>query len=248
MNAIKTFLKWSARRFGYYQFRSFWQRISTRKLDLGRLNASQPVRPDFGLGHGMPVDRYYIAKFLAAHALDISGHVVEIGSDSYMRRFGGNRVSRSDIIHVSAETKQATIIVDLCAGDHLPANQFDCIICTQTLHFIFDVRTAISTLCRILKPGGVLLATFPGIAQISRYDMDHWGEYWRFTSLSAAQLFKSASPASEVTVTVFGNVYAATALLQGLVVEELSPDLLMKLDPNYEVLIGVRVLKAEVAS
>ena len=43
---------------------------------------------------------------------------------------------------------------------------FDCIIFTQTLHFIYDVRLAIQTLHRILKPGGVLLATFPGISQI----------------------------------------------------------------------------------
>jgi len=39
---------------------------------------------------------------------------------------------------------------------------------TQTLHLIYDVRSAIRTLHRVLKPGGVLLATFPGISQTEK--------------------------------------------------------------------------------
>ena len=67
---------------------------------------------------------------------------------------------------------------------------------TQTLLVIFDFRAAIANCYRALKPGGVLLATFPGISQISRYDMDRWGDYWRFTDLSARRLFEEVFPAS----------------------------------------------------
>ena len=45
--------------------------------------------------------------------------------------------------------------------------RFDCAIVTQTLQFVYDVRAALATLHRILAPGGVLLATVPGITKIS---------------------------------------------------------------------------------
>jgi ubiquinone/menaquinone biosynthesis C-methylase UbiE len=44
-------------------------------------------------------------------------------------------------------------VADLTHADHIPSDTFDCIICTQVLFLIFDVRTAIRTLYRILKPG-----------------------------------------------------------------------------------------------
>jgi hypothetical protein len=48
-----------------------------------------------------------------------------------------------------------------------------------------------------------------------------------------------------VTVTSYGNVLAATAFLQGLAAEELHPEELDYRDPDYEVLISVRAVKAE---
>ena len=43
--------------------------------------------------------------------------------------------------------------------------RFDCVICTQTLHVIYEVEGAVRTLHRMLKPGGVALVTVPGITQ-----------------------------------------------------------------------------------
>jgi ubiquinone/menaquinone biosynthesis C-methylase UbiE len=123
------------------------------------------------------------------------------------------------------------------------SSTFDCIIFTQTLQYIYNVRAAVGTLYRILKPHGILLATLPGITQISRYDMDRWGEYWRFTSLSARRLFEEWFPSTEVMVHAYGNVLVATAFLQGLAVEELRKEELDYLDPDYEVLVTVRAAK-----
>ena len=77
----------------------------------------------------------------------------------------------------------ATIVADLTTAETIPDEIFNCIILTHTLQFIYDFRSALRHLQRVLMPGGVLLATLPGISQISRYDMDRWGEYWRFTAL-----------------------------------------------------------------
>jgi hypothetical protein len=98
-------------------------------------------------------------------------------------------------------------------------------------------------LFRILKPGGVLLATFPGISQIARYDMENWGEYWRFTTLSARKLFSERFPADRITVEAHGNVLTSMAFLHGLVARELRAEELDYRDANYEMLITLRAVK-----
>jgi hypothetical protein len=56
----------------------------------------------------------------------------------------------------------ATVVADLTRGDVVSPRIFDCIISTQTLQFIYYVCSAIETLHRILKPGGVVLAAVGG--------------------------------------------------------------------------------------
>jgi len=96
---------------------------------------------------------------------------------------------------------------------------------------------------RCLRPGGVVLATGTGISQISRYDMDRWGDYWRFTSLSARRMFEEVFADGAVTVKSYGNVLAATALLQGISANELKPAELDVQDPDYEVVITIEAIK-----
>ena len=212
----------------------------------GSLRRLTPVSRRFGWDRGgLPIDRYYIERFLGERAPDIAGHVLEVRDDAYTRKFGGDRVVRSDVIHPTTDNDKATIVADLTSAEHVPSNSFDCIVLTQVLPFIFDTQAAVRTLYRILRPGGVVLATMPGISQIVRYDMDRWGDYWRFTSLSARRIFECAFPGSDVQVQVQGNVLAAAAFLQGLSSRDLRPDELDYHDPDYEVLICVRAVKGE---
>jgi ubiquinone/menaquinone biosynthesis C-methylase UbiE len=141
---------------------------------------------------------------------------------------------------VTAGNPQATIVADLTQADHLPGGRFDCIICTQTLQMIYDVRTALHHLHRLLAPGGVLLATTAGIARTGRREgIDAWGEYWHLTTQSARRLFDEVFPPEAVQVSVYGNVLAAIAFLHGLAAEELRRDELDYSDPDYEVVIGI---------
>jgi SAM-dependent methyltransferase len=205
----------------------------------------KPISRIHGLDRGQPIDRYYIERFLRVHAGDIQGHVLEIADDTYTRQFGGSRVVRSDVLHVEEGHPKTTIVADLTCADYLPCDAFDCIILTQTLPVIYDLQAAVATLHRILKPGGVMLATLPGISKISRYDMERWGYFWSFTSLSAWRLFASAFGEAHVEVQARGNVLIAVAFLHGLAAEELTPDELEYHDPDYEVNITARVVKAE---
>src|SRR5688572_24736020 len=151
---------------------------------LGSLRRVKPVSPAWGFDRGLPVDRYYIEQFLTVHASDIRGHILEIKEDLYTSQFGGDRVTKLDILHPEKGNPAATIVADLTCANHIPTYSFDCIILTQTLHLIYDPRAALATLYRILKPGGVLLTTVSGISKISREDMDRWGHHWSFTTRS----------------------------------------------------------------
>ena len=211
----------------------------------GNLRRVIPVSRVFGSDRGECIDRYYIDKFLARYATDIRGSVLEVADNVYTMRYGGDRVIRSDVLHVQDGNPRATIVADLTAGECIPPDQFDCIIITQTLQFIYDLRAAVRTLHRILKPGGVVLATFPGISQISRYDMDRWGDLWRFTTRSARRTFEEAFLPADITISSYGNVLAANAFLQGLAADELRREELDYYDRDYELLITARAVKTK---
>jgi SAM-dependent methyltransferase len=210
----------------------------------GSLRRLSPISREYGFDRGRPVDRWYIERFLEAHAADVAGRVLEIKEDTYTRRFGGARVVRSDVLALEPDAPGATIVADLVSADHVPADTFDCAIVTQTLQLIYDVRAALRTLHRILRPGGVLLATVPGMSQTSPHA--DWGERWAwgFTRVSARGLVAETFPGGDVEVETFGNVVAAIASLHGLAAEELRPEELAHHDPEYQLSIGIRARKA----
>lgn len=195
-----------------------------------------PVSREFGFERGTPVDRVYIERFLASHRTLIRGHVLEIGDDHYTRTFGHD-VTRSDVLNVTASPR-STLVADLTIASSLPTGTIDCVICTQTLNTIFDVHSAIAGLRQLVSTGGHVLVTVPGISQISRFDMDRWGDYWRFTDATLRRLFEPRF--SHTTIETYGNVATAMALLQGVTVEDL-PDrgIFDSYDRDYQVTLGV---------
>lgn len=219
--------------------------IGDRKpVRFGSLRRLSPISRRFGLERGQPVDRHYVESFLSAHAGCVHGRVLEIGDDTYSRRFGVDRITRQDILHVVPDFPGATIIADLANAPQVPSAAFDCIILTQTLHYIFDLRAAVATLERILKPGGTILATLPGISQICRDQEDPESDCWRFTASSAARLFRGYFRHADVQVNTYGNVLSATAFLYGLPAKELTCRELDHYDPDYQLIISVVARKA----
>jgi glycosyltransferase involved in cell wall biosynthesis len=217
-------------------------------VDFGDLRRTRPIARCFGFIRGLPVDRYYIEGFLEAHAADVHGRVLEIGDDSYTRRYGDGRVEQSDVLHAVEGNRKATFVADLASADQIPSNVFDCVILTQTLHLIYDMHGALRTVHRILRPGGVLLLTVPGISQLDepgRPEDNRWGNtwYWGFTSLSAYRACEAAFGEGVVHVESHGNVLAAVAYLHGLAAHELSRAELDVHDPLYQLVITARAMK-----
>jgi SAM-dependent methyltransferase len=212
-------------------------------FDLGDFDRLEPVSRGFGGDRGTPIDRYFIERFLARHAADIRGRVIEIGEDLYTRRFGAGRVDRSDILDApAANNPNATIVADLADCPHLPEASVDCFILTQTLHMIYDVHGVLASAHRMLAPGGVVLATVPGISQIDAGSgRDTW--FWYMTPACAERFFRERFPPEAVETEQFGNVLAAAGFLQGLALEEIDAADLDHKDPLYPVITGVRARK-----
>lgn len=207
--------------------------------------ARTPVDSNYGFNRGRPVDRYYIERFLSLESRAIRGRVLEIEHDVYTRRFGGGRVTRSDILHPDSGFPRATIAADLTDAPQIPCDSFDCLIVVQTLQYIYEVDAAVRTMHRILKPGGTALVTAPAAARLHAPTGEaEFGEYWRFTSMSAKRLFGDVFGPQNVRVTSYGNLAAATAGFNGLAAEDLTHDELEQHDPLYEYLIAIRADKA----
>jgi len=214
-------------------------------VNAGDLKRTNPFSTQFGYDRGGPVDRYYIENFLGNEAAVIKGRVLEVGDNEYSLFYGGSKITQSDILHVHEQNSKATIIGDLSNAPQIEDNIFDCIVLTQTLHLIYDFKAALTTCHRILKPGGVLLLTAPGITPI---DHDEWKNtwFWSFTRFSLSKLMEESFPAGHVTVTAHGNVYVASAFLYGMGVKEVSKETLDYYDEHFPVIITVKVVKAPI--
>lgn len=221
------------------------RRRVTRALRPARPFGLRPVSEIWGLDRGTPIEVHYLREFLRAHAADIHGRVLEVGDRRYTLELGRG-VTRSDVLNLEAGNPEATIVGDLETGRAIPETAFDCLIVTNTLLLIDDVRAAVRTCHRALRPGGVLLAHFTGIARRAddrRYGPPGWhgvGDLWRFTSLSARRICEDAFPPDRVSVEVRGNVRTAAASLYGLAAEELTASELALQDPRFEIAILAR--------
>jgi Methyltransferase domain len=202
----------------------------------------EPFSNKFGWDRGTPIDRYYIEKFLEYNIYSIQGIVLEIAEDTYARKFGQD-VSSFEILFPNDSLENATIIGDLTDAESIPDQKVDCFIATQTYNFIYDFQEAIKNSYKVLKINGVLLATVAGISQISRYDMDRWGDYWRFTSLAMKKSFEHIFGEGNVEIVSYGNAFAATSYLQGMVVEDVDVEKLDAIHQDYECIIGIKALR-----
>jgi SAM-dependent methyltransferase len=228
------------------------------RVRLGSMRRLTPFSSVFGFDRGLPLDRWYVEHFLARFAAQpgygrgaIQGRVLEIGGREYVDRFGiasdepaTGRVHRVDVLHVDSTNPDATIVGSLTDEGLLPSAAFDCVICTQTLHVIYDTRAALRSMHRALRVEGTLLLTVPGITRSCVPDRDAWGDWWRFTVRSLRRLLDEIFDPREVQVEAYGNVLAAAGFLYGLAVEDLRPAEIEMHDPDFEVIVAARAVKA----
>ena len=212
------------------------------RVEWGDLRRQVPLSAHWGRDRGKPIDRHYIDRFLDRHRTDIRGRVLEVRDSRYTEQFGGAAVTARDVIDLDSGNGAATVVADLRRAHVVPSSIYDCVILTQTLHLVDDMPAAIAECARMLRPGGVLLATVPSVIRVDdEAGVD--GDFWRLTEASARQLFAAAFPVDAFDVTAYGNVMACAAFLYGLSVEEMAEDDLDRSDPAFPVIVAIRAVK-----
>ena len=186
---------------------------------------------------------YYTERFLGNNSSRIKGSVLEAGGYRYAKRYGKNNVSKVDLLLLKGTSiPGGGNIVTLEDADRIPSHTYDCIILPQTLEYMYEIKAELFTLHRILKHSGVLLSTVSGISRNIKVDHDA-NRLWSFTALSAYKLCAEVFPESHISISCYGNVMTATAIMQGLTTEDLTSGQLNFNDPHYQVVIAIRAMK-----
>lgn len=208
---------------------------------MGTVRRTVPLSRYWGGDRGTPVDRYYIERFLREQQGSIQGRVLEVQDRKYALRYGTG-LTGTDVLDIDPTNAKATIVADLAAADEVPSNGYDCFILTQTLQLIYDTRAAVTHSWRMLRPGGVLLATLPAVSRLA--SEAGVTDYWRFTAAACSVLFGEVFGPERVSVWTYGNVLACMAFLTGMAHEELSRRELEANDPAFPLVVAVRATKS----
>jgi hypothetical protein len=200
----------------------------------GNLRRVAPFSTMFGGDRGTPVDRYYLHQFLERNRPCITGSVLEIQLPGYTERYGQDlRVSHTVDINPQFDP---TYRCDLAtADDVLPASFYDCFLLPNTLQHLMNLPECLRQVLRVVKPGGVILASAAGLLPL----IPDGPEYWRMSVAGWEQTVRRAWPGCEIRVESHGNCLAAVAAMLGLAWEELTPAELDVDDPRYPVLITI---------
>jgi hypothetical protein len=208
-----------------------------------------PISSMVGTDRGTPIDRVAIEGFLSHHQERVRGRVLEVKDRKYTTRFGGGgaagRVTRSDVLDINRENKDANILDDIRSLATIPDGTYDCLIVTQVLQYVDDLDAAIRSIRRVLAPGGSAIVTVPTVGKLDGQEDKVAGHYWRLTPDSARHLFSKrfGNDPAHLEIHGWGNARLAAAFLSGLCVEDLSPRTFSSYDPLFACGVLIRATR-----
>jgi len=212
-------------------------RCLTRGLGMprwGNLRRVTPFSSNFGFDRGTPVDRYYLHRFLEANRAHVTGDVREIQLPGYATRYG-SALRAVHTVDVNP-AHRPTYVCDLAAsGDVIPSDRYDCFLLPNTLCVLRDIEGCLRHALRVVRPGGVVLASTAAFVPLT----PDYPDYWHLSADGWAEVTRRVWAGCEVRVESHGNCLAAVAAMLGLAHEELVARELDVLDPRYPVLVTV---------
>ena len=153
---------------------------------------------------------------------------------SHARRFGHD-LARTDTFDIVPQFSP-TYLCDLAHSEGvLPGDAYDCLLLPNTLQHLRELDLCLRQAFRVVRPGGVILASAAGLLPLPGDAPD----YWRLTPAGWREKLPALWPGSDIVVTGHGNCLAATAAQMGLATEELTTAELDADDPRYPVLTTI---------
>ncbi len=204
---------------------------------------TKPLSRQFGTERGTPVDRYYIEKFLEEYKHLVKGEVLEIEDNTYSLRYGGEQLTHSIVMDVGNHGEGVTFNGNLETGEGIQNELADCFILTQTLMYLFDLKSAAHNIGRLLKRGGTALVTCSGISQNSRRCMDDYGCCFNFNVDALRKMFSSEPDLKVIEAGSYGNVKTVMAHISGLCREDLDISDFQENDKYYPLIVYAVVKK-----
>ena len=200
----------------------------------GNLRRTVPFSSEYGAERGTPIDRHYLHAFLAKQQAFISGDVLEVQCDAYTQRFGQD-VRRADTFDI-LPTAAVTYVCDFAHCETtIPNHTYDCLLLPNTLPHFRELEPALSNAMRVVRPGGVILASAAGLLPLTG-DVP---EYWRLSPDGWRERLSTAWPGATLEIAGHGNCLSAMAAQLGLALEELSDAELNFYDPRFPVLTTI---------
>jgi SAM-dependent methyltransferase len=212
-----------------------------RRVRWGSLRRTTPFSDCYGWDRGLPIDRYYIEGWLARQAFAIRGEALEVRGPEYAERFGGANVTKVHVVDIDAANPKATIVADLTEVGSLPAEAYDTIVMTQTLHVTADDESGFLNLWQALRPGGTILFSGPCVGRIDHELAEY--DSWRYTPNGLRRRLAKLLPGAAVSVEGYGNVLAGAAYLYGIAVQELTAAELDVRDPSFPIVVCAKIDK-----
>src|SRR5262249_44601230 len=122
-------------------------------LDWGDLRRVVPFSRQAPEGQPGEIYRHYTRAFLERYRPALKGRILEVDRTS----------------------------LSLKEGEAVPENSLDGVVLVNTLRYEYDLHGALARWRDMLKPGGVLLATFSSVSAVPREGWEMESDYWRFT-------------------------------------------------------------------
>jgi len=200
----------------------------------GNLRRTRPFSESYGFERGTPIDRHYLHRFLDGHRGLIAGDVLEVQMRTYTTRFGHD-LERTDTFDIVPHA-EPTFLCDLAKSDMvIPSAAYDCLLLPNALQHFRDLDACMRHALRVVRPGGVILASAAGCIPL----VEDVADYWRLSPAGWREKAAAVWPDADVEIAGHGSCLTAVAAQLGLALEELSDAELDAHDPRYPVLTTI---------
>lgn len=213
--------------FIFHSIQWLYRKTSVAPLDIFSIGDSND--PLFGHLSGTPVDRVLIENFLGhasgSCALNASGNACEVGSLEYIKKYFPESQHFSLDFVKDLEIQKSgphSLSGDLCRNSVVAEKFIDIIVLTQVLSFTENPEVALTTIGKILKPGGFAILTDPFLTPISMYDEVRWGEFSRFTERSLKKVLNEQTWIESYEIGFLGNSVTSAAIMLGIPAEQIE--------------------------